>query len=377
MKKKIAVLRANAIGDLVFALPALRALRETFPDDEIVYLGKKMHKAFLTERPGPVDRVEVVPPYPGVGEAEYYEPDQAQVDAFFKQMQEEQFDIAIQMHGGGGFSNPFLLRLGAGLNVGFQAPDALPLDISVPYVVYHSEILRYLELVSYLGATTRHITPSVAVTDKDLQEARQAMPLQCTGRIAVLQPGATDPHRHWPAVNFARVADYLVSEGYTVFINGIKEENYLADNILRQMQHHSGAYNLCGHLSICGLTGLLSLADIVVSNDSGPLHLAYALRVPAVGIYWVGNMITGTPMTSSLNRPLISWITRCPLCGLETRKLNTTITDCLHNASFVSDISVEEVIASAKELLNGMHELKAVNSEQHKKDSNTARVAAG
>lgn len=53
MKKKIAVLRANALGDFIFALPALRALKETFPDDEIVYLGKKMHQDFLTGRPGP------------------------------------------------------------------------------------------------------------------------------------------------------------------------------------------------------------------------------------------------------------------------------------------------------------------------------------
>jgi ADP-heptose:LPS heptosyltransferase len=137
MKKKIAVLRANALGDFIFALPALRALKETYPDDEIVYLGKKMHQALLADRPGPVDRVVVVPPYPGVGEAEHYEPDAAQVDTFFEQMREEQFDIAIQMHGGGGFSNPFLQRLGARMNIGLQAPNAPPLDINVPYIVHY------------------------------------------------------------------------------------------------------------------------------------------------------------------------------------------------------------------------------------------------
>jgi ADP-heptose:LPS heptosyltransferase len=359
-KKKIAVLRANALGDLVFVLPALRALRERFPDDEIVYLGKKMHQVFLDGRPGPIDRVEVVPGYPGVGEAENFEPDQLEVEAFFKQMQEEHFDIAIQLHGGGHFSNPFLQQLGARLSVGLQAPDAPPLDISVPYVRYYSEILRYLEVVSHLGATTRDITPFIVVTDKDLQEARQAIPETCTGRIAVLHPSATDPRRHWPGVNFAKVADFLVSEGYTVYINGLEEESCLADFILQHMQQRSGAYSLCGKLSICGLTGLLSMADIVVSNDSGPLHMAYALRVRTVGIYWVGNMITGTPMTSSLNRPLISWTTRCPLCGLETKKLNTVITDCYHNSSFVADITVEEVIQSVQELLNCAHAVKAV-----------------
>jgi len=360
MKKKIAVLRANALGDFIFALPALRALKETFPDDEIVYLGKKMHQALLTDRPGPVDRVVVVPPYPGVGEAEHYEPDAAEVDTFFEQMREEQFDIAIQMHGGGGFSNPFVQRLGARLNVGLQAPDAPPLDINIPYVIHYSEILRYLEVVSYLGASTRHIAPVITVTDKDLQEARAAIPAQHSGRIAVIHPGASDPHRRWPAIHFAKVADHLVNEGYTVYINGVTEEAPVAEAILQNMQQRNGTYSLCGKLGICGLTGLLSMADIVISNDSGPLHLAYTLRVPAVGIYWVGNMITGTPMTSALARPLISWTTQCPLCGLETQKMKTSITECNHNASFVADVTVEEVIQSVQELLSNMHALKAV-----------------
>lgn len=359
--KKIAVLRANALGDFIFALPALRALKETYPDNEIVYLGKKMHQAFLTDRPGPVDRVVVVPPYPGVGEAEHYQPDSEELELFFEQMQNEQFDIAIQMHGGGGFSNPFVQKLGARLNVGLQARDAPPLDINIPYIVHYSEILRYLELVSYLGATTRHTAPAITVTDKDLQEARAALPEQHNGRIAVIHPGATDPRRHWPAINFAQVADHLVEEGYTVYINGLEEESYLADAVMQNMHQREGAHSLCGKLSICGLTGLLSLADVVVSNDSGPLHLAYALRVPAVGIYWVGNLITGMPMTSALARPLISWTTTCPLCGLETKKMKTDIfAECRHNASFVADVTVADVIQSVQELLSNMHELKAV-----------------
>jgi len=65
--RKIAVVRANGIGDYVFSIPALAALRRTYPDAEIVLLGKPWHAAFLAGRPGPIDRVAVVPDYPGVG----------------------------------------------------------------------------------------------------------------------------------------------------------------------------------------------------------------------------------------------------------------------------------------------------------------------
>src|SRR5436309_7008981 len=66
--RKIAVLRANALGDFIFALPALEALRAAYPQAEIVLLAKGWHATFLKGRPGPVDRVVVVPPCEGVSE---------------------------------------------------------------------------------------------------------------------------------------------------------------------------------------------------------------------------------------------------------------------------------------------------------------------
>ena len=66
--RKIAVLRANGLGDFIFALPALEALRVAYPEAEIVLLGKKWHANFLANRPGPVDRVIVVPVSKGVNE---------------------------------------------------------------------------------------------------------------------------------------------------------------------------------------------------------------------------------------------------------------------------------------------------------------------
>jgi hypothetical protein len=80
-------------------------------------LGKEWHAAFLRGRPAPLHRVIVLPNYRGVSQpdtwAEESDEDRAAQDLFFTEMQEEQFDLALQMHGGGGNSNPFLLRLGA------------------------------------------------------------------------------------------------------------------------------------------------------------------------------------------------------------------------------------------------------------------------
>src|SRR5438309_10264707 len=95
---KIAVLRANAIGDLIFALPALDALRAAYPAAEIVLLGTAWHARFLAGRPGPVDRVVELPP----GALDGGSPDAEFVAA----MRAERFDLALQLHGGGRTSNP-------------------------------------------------------------------------------------------------------------------------------------------------------------------------------------------------------------------------------------------------------------------------------
>lgn len=352
MPKKIAVLRVNALGDFIFTLPALQALRETFPDAEIVYLGKVWHKDFLTGRPGPVDRVEVIPPYPGIGELEDLIPDEDFTEAFFQRMQEEAFDIAFQIHGGGFYSNPFLKKLGAKLNVGLKTPNAVPLDINIPYINAYSEILRFLEVVSYVGATTKNIEPRITVTEKDLAEANAVLRQQPEQKpIAVIHPGASDPRRRWPARNFAAIADFLAEQGYQVYLSGVEFERPIMEQILTHVTRPADIYDLCGNLPLGGLTGLLSLADIIVSNDTGPLHLARALQTPSLGIFWTVNSVTAIPMTASLHRSLISWDPYCPLCRTDCMQANFNSAHCDHKTSFTANISVEEVKQALQELL--------------------------
>ncbi|WP_344979164.1 glycosyltransferase family 9 protein [Compostibacter hankyongensis] len=354
-RKKIAVLRANALGDFVFVLPALQALRETFPEAEIVYLGREMHRILLEDRPGPVDRVEVIPSYPGVGKPEDYFQDIeeiAEAELFFARMQAERFDIALQLHGGGQYSNPFVLRLGAELTIGLKSSAAPPLDVSVPYVTRFNEILRYLEVVSMLGAQTVHVAPEIVVTERDLEAASRAVTDPDGRPFAVLHPGASDPKRRWPPENFAQVADFLIGEGWQVYINGIAEEAGMAADIVSAMYHREWVEDLSGRLPLPALIGLLSQASLVISNDSGPLHLAHALQAPAIGIYWIGNLVTSMPATSRFHRPVISWTTSCPLCGKEGAMLESEDSNCRHNTSFMRSISVGEVKGAIGKLLN-------------------------
>ncbi|MEJ7682004.1 MAG: glycosyltransferase family 9 protein [Segetibacter sp.] len=350
MIKKIAVLRANALGDYIFSLPALQALRETFPQAEIVLLGRAWHQEYLQNRPGPVDRVVVVPLYPGISEREGFIPDEEVLSQFFNKMQEEKFDIAFQIHGGGRNSNPFLLRLGAKLTVGLKTPDAAALDINVPYIYYFNETLRYLEVVGRVGAKTKNIEPKIEVTDEDLSEVKKALINPDNKPIAVIHPGASDVKRRWPGENFARIGDYLTELGYRVCITGLGWEREIVDTVINNMMYKDLVQDLSDKLSLGASTGLLSFADIIISNDTGPLHLARALQRPTIGMYWFANIINALPMTTTLNRNLLSFTMNCPLCGTSSLNFNEHKSLCKHDTSLVAEITVHEVKKAIHEL---------------------------
>ena len=345
--RKIAILRANGLGDFIFALPALQALRYAYPQAEIVLLAKDWHAAFLKDRPGPIGRVIPIPAVKGVGvdpdDPNFIE-DPEEQEQFFADMHAENFDLAVQIHGGGRHSNPFLLRLNARMTIGLKTPDAAPLDRWVPYVYFQSEILRYLEVVSLAGARAEKIDPHIAITEKDLEEARH-IEADRGKPIVALHPGASSPNRRWPTEKFAAVGDALAAAGAHIVITGTKAESHVAEAVIGNMK--AEALNLCGRLSLGGLAGLFGRSNVLISNDSGPLHLAAAVGTATVGIFWCVNQITAGLLTRTRHRPLISWRLECPICGS-----NQIVEPCKHRASYVADVQVEEVVGAAMDLLS-------------------------
>ncbi|MFC0253508.1 glycosyltransferase family 9 protein [Massilia consociata] len=371
---KIAVLRPNAVGDFVFALPALHALKQAYPDAELVFLGKAWHAQFLQGRPGPVDRVIVMPPVPGVGAPVDGTADAALVDRFVGQMRAERFDIVAQMYGGGRYSNPFTMCLGARLTIGACARDAAPTDRWVAHVEPGNRRLALLELAALVGGVMPFLSRELAVTAADRDEAARVLaghglsekPLtgRClpgqdrpehtlsngpapegeARRLVVLQPGSSDPRRCWPADRFAAIGDALAGAGAVVAVNGTVDEAPLVRQVVAGMRHP--AIDLAGALGLGGLCGLLERARLVVSNDTGPLHLALAIGTPAVGVFWHTNLLDGAPLRPSLLRAAVSARVRCPVCGLDNRAAR-----CAHQASFVAEVSVDEVAGHALSLL--------------------------
>ena len=342
--REIAVLRANGIGDFVFALPALVALSDAYPDARITLLGLAWHQDLLDQRPGPVDRVVVLPPVPGLTEpGPPPEPFLPRPGLAASLLGEEPVDLAVQLHGGGRVSNPFLRTLGARVTVGAATEGVEPLDRSVSYQPLQHEVLRLLEVVSLAGATPLGVAPCLAVTEEDraLSSAVILGP-----RYAVLVPGAGDPRRRWSTDDFAAVGDHLAARGRAVAVVGDRDDREVCTAVTQAMRHR--AHVLApGTGGLSGLAGLLADAEVVVGNDSGPLHLAAAVGTATVGVYWGPNLLKAGPLRMHRQRAVASWTLDCPVCGRPN--VNER---CSHDVSFVREASRDEVLSHVDDLLS-------------------------
>ena len=358
--RKIAVLHAKALGDFIVALPALGAIKETYPDAELVLLSRPWVKEFLAKRPSAIDRVINVPALAGVNNAIETKGGaqnangglgSAEVELFYEAMRAERFDLVIHMQGDGKAVNPFINKLGASLTAGMRNPPAERIDRSIPYVHYQSEVFRNLEIAALVGAHTTNLEPQINVTEADEREAASIREIIKGKPYAVVHAGADDVRRIWPAHKFAVVADSLAGKGYEVVLTGTSKEKGIVTNVMRSMAHTAIP---CTSLALGGLAALLKKSALVISNDTGPLHLARVVGAPTVGVYWAPNVLNWGPLSRKRHRLAISWQLECPRCGVKPVSpwpFQPTAPDCDHPYSFVESVPVAEVLGLAAALL--------------------------
>lgn len=127
----------------------------------------------------------------------------------------------------------------------------------------------------------------VPITDEDSAQAREVLGRAQIGdeRFAVLNPGGNNPKKRWPADRFAQLADALSRErGLRVLLNGSPDESELLDEIIGLSETDPVSLAACGN-SLGSLKPILRGAALMVTNDTGPRHIAAALGTPVVSIF--------------------------------------------------------------------------------------------
>src|SRR5262249_38780288 len=150
LPRRIAIFRALQLGDLLCLTPALRALRAALPDAEMVLIGLPWAKSFVARFSHHLNGFREFPGYPVLPEQT---PNCRKLPAFVKVLQEDCFDLILQMHGSGIISNPLVMLFEARCTGGFFLPGGYCPDRErfLPYPAHEAEIRRHLQLLEFLG----------------------------------------------------------------------------------------------------------------------------------------------------------------------------------------------------------------------------------
>jgi ADP-heptose:LPS heptosyltransferase len=301
--RRVVVFRALQLGDMLCAVPALRALRAALPGSEVVLVGLPWAREFARRFGHLVDGFREFPGYPGLPEV----PCAARrVPAFLAGLQAEGFDLAVQLHGSGVVSNPLVALFGARRVAGFYVPGQFCPDPEtfLPYPDAGLEVRRLLKLTTFLGAPPAGEGLEFPLFEEDyraLSAIGGADSLR-PGAYVCVHPGASVPQRRWPAGRFAAVARALAGRGLGVVLTGTAGEAHLTAEVARALP--GGALDLAGRTGLGALGALLRGARLLVCNDTGVSHLAAALRLPSVVISTGSNPERWAPADGRLHRVL-------------------------------------------------------------------------
>jgi heptosyltransferase-2 len=150
------------------------------------------------------------------------------------------------------------------------------------------QINYYLDLISGLGIKTIPPQLSLPLTQEEKQKAREtllSLNIDLNQPLLILHPGASyGPAKRWPVTKYAELAALLqVRKKANILLVGSSEDTELAESIVSSMTKKP--FNLAGNTSLRLLAGLISQANLFITNDSGPMHMANALKIPVVAIF--------------------------------------------------------------------------------------------
>ena len=337
---KIAVLRALQLGDMLCAIPAMRALRRALPRAEVVLIGLPWAREFVDRFDRYFDGFLDFPGFPGLPERSY---DARTVQQFLAEAQRAKFDLALQLHGSGAFVNPLVALLGARQTAGYYVPGDWRPDAErfMPYPDGGHEIHRHLRLIEFLGMPAAGDALEFPLRDRDYVELADLASTHGirTGEYVCIHPGARFRSRRWPIERYAKTAEALSRLGLQVVITGCVAERELAYALSDAIA--SPHVNLAGRTSLGAAGALLAGARLLISNDTGVSHLAAALRTPSVVIVTGSDAERWAPLDRHRHRVVMHRVS-CQPCEH---------VDCPIEHPCATGVEVSYVVETAHEVL--------------------------
>ena len=275
-KTKILLIRLSSIGDIVLTTPVIRLLRQKYPEAQIDYLVKSRFAELLQNNPHLTRVLEFPEPGNlGVLRAIWHDIHQQKYNAIIdlhknvrslilSVCQKQEIKARFRKHG---WRRTLLVKFG--------------LDV---YAKESSVMLRYIETTASLGITDdgegTELFPPAELLEKI--EKRTGLSLPKSQVVVALAPGAAHFTKRWPVENYKTIAKALVQQGKKCIILGGSGDQQLSKEVAATATE---IVNFTGQLSLLESAAVLEKCDRLVTNDTGLMHMAEAVKTPVTAIF--------------------------------------------------------------------------------------------
>ena len=275
-KTSFLVVTTTGVGDSLWAVPALRALRNRYKEAPITLLVTPTANTLLT---------------PLGFHTSLFKIKNRSLFAFIKlflPMRRCRFSHAIVLHSSQRPMLPFLHLIGCPSIIGTKGTNKAfeqYLTQSLPKEHEH-EIIRRLKLCALVDANTDDTNLDLVVDPHDLNIVRNLLTsrgFQKESTLITFHLGAKDTYKRWPLSYFIEVGNFFAAKSdVTLCITGNDNEQQLAQTFCKHIPY---AINLCGSLPLSQLGALIKTSTLLISNDTGPMHMGFALKTRTLGIF--------------------------------------------------------------------------------------------
>lgn len=338
--EKILIRGPNWVGDAVLAIPAMKAVRALFPDAEITLFVRPFVAGLYAAAPF-IDKVW----------SEAKPSSLADWIRITRDIRNRRFDMALLLPNS--FESALMMLLGGvPQRVGYATEGRQWLLTNAVTAASKSshQMQYYLYLVKVISATWRSASPRVESPSIEIEAtaqerntarrllAREGIPIEAP--FLVLSPGAAyGTAKRWHEDRFATVAETLARElGFYVAVIGSEMEQPIAARICERTVCATAI--LAGKTSLETLIGVLAESSLIITNDSGPMHIAAALGVPTVAIFGSTDETVTGPY--GLRTRIVKHPVECSPCLLR---------HCPIDHRCMNGITVDEVCRAARELV--------------------------
>jgi ADP-heptose:LPS heptosyltransferase len=319
------IISTTGLGDTLWGTPAIRALRETYPDAYIGIITSAMGKQVLQSSPH-LNEIFVVK-----------EPPLFSLLRLFPTLIKRKIATVLVFHISQRPMLPFCALLGAGQIIGTEKINK-GLDFLLTNRIETKrihEIERRLEVVQAAGA---QITSKLMEFFTSVDDHKKAMNLLPSGIVIGLHPGAKDRFKQWPSSHFITLGRRLKEKlGCQIVVTGTPAEKALVESIVQSIE---GAVGIYEGVSIPTLAALLGKLSLYITNDTGPLHIACATHTPTLALFTP----TDPALCGPYFAPHVSVLQKKPTCFPCLKK------KC-HDPFCMLQISTDEVLGAALQLL--------------------------